>query len=81
MLHFRLSEQEAIQLMRRLLIPVVESVSAEKDLVKELRRMADHLKAQDRHPDQEMSQDQANHIFGKILNMLLGTPWKGLFID
>ncbi|KAM1061153.1 hypothetical protein FF1_025679 [Malus domestica] len=66
MLHFRLSEQEAIQLMRRLLILVVESVSAEKDLVKELRRMADHLKAQDRHPDQEMSQDQANLIFGKL---------------
>ncbi|KAB2612331.1 condensin complex subunit 3-like [Pyrus ussuriensis x Pyrus communis] len=66
MLNFRLSEQEAIQLMRRLLIRVVESVSAEKDLVKELRQMADHLKAQDRHPDQEMSQDQANLIFGKL---------------
>ncbi|KAM1132784.1 hypothetical protein EV1_046761 [Malus domestica] len=66
MLHFRISEQEAIQLMRRLLIRVVESVLAEKDLVKELRRMADHLKAQDRHPDQEMSQDQANLIFGKL---------------
>ncbi|XP_068336957.1 uncharacterized protein [Pyrus communis] len=66
MLHFRLSEQEAIQLMRRLLIRVVESASAEKDLLKELRQMADHLKAQDRYPDQEMSKDQANLIFGKL---------------
>ncbi|CAB4271976.1 unnamed protein product [Prunus armeniaca] len=66
LLHFRLSEQGAIQLMRRLLIRVAESVSAEKDLVKELRRMADHLKALDRQPDQEMSQDQANLIFGRL---------------
>ncbi|XP_021808720.1 condensin complex subunit 3 isoform X2 [Prunus avium] len=66
LLHFRLSEQGAIQLIRRLLIRVAESVSAEKDLFKELRRMADHLKALDRHPDQEMSQDQANLIFGRL---------------
>ncbi|ONI14952.1 hypothetical protein PRUPE_3G017700 [Prunus persica] len=66
LLHFRLSEQGAIQLIRRLLIRVAESVSAEKDLVKELRRMADHLKALDRHPDQEMLQDQANLIFGRL---------------
>ncbi|BFG23930.1 hypothetical protein CerSpe_102040 [Prunus speciosa] len=66
LLHFRLSEQGAIQLIRRLLICVAESVSAEKDLFKELRRMADHLKALDRHPDQEMSQDQANLIFGRL---------------
>ncbi|PQQ01292.1 condensin complex subunit 3 [Prunus yedoensis var. nudiflora] len=66
LLHFRLSEQGAIQLIRRLLIRVAESVSAEKDLVKELRQMADHLKALDRHPDQEMSQDQANLIFGRL---------------
>ncbi|CAL9009395.1 unnamed protein product [Prunus brigantina] len=66
LLHFRLSEQGAIQLMRRLLIRVAESVSAEKDLVKELRRMADHLKALDKHPDQEMLQDQANLILGRL---------------
>nr|XP_011469619.1 PREDICTED: condensin complex subunit 3 isoform X2 [Fragaria vesca subsp. vesca] len=66
LLQFRSSEQEAIQLMRRLLNPVAESVSAEKDLVKELKRMADRLKALDKHPDQEMSQDQANLIFGRL---------------
>lgn len=80
LLHFRLSEQGAVQLMRRLLIRVAESVSAEKDLVKELRRMADHLKALDKHPDQEMLQDQANLIFGKILYLFIRVPWKGFFI-
>ncbi|VVA27763.1 PREDICTED: condensin complex subunit 3 [Prunus dulcis] len=79
LLHFRLSEQGAIQLIRRLLIRVAESVSAEKDLVKELRRMADHLKALDRHPDQEMSQDQANLIFGKILNLFIRVPCGKVF--
>lgn len=67
LLQFRVSEQEAIQLMRRLLVRVAESVLAEKDLVKELRRMADRLKALDKHPDLEISQDQANLIFGKSL--------------
>ncbi|KAL6223593.1 hypothetical protein ACLB2K_006976 [Fragaria x ananassa] len=43
-----------------------ESVLAEKDLVKELKQMADRLKALDKHPDQEMSQDQANLIFGRL---------------
>ncbi|KAL6225844.1 hypothetical protein ACLB2K_004693 [Fragaria x ananassa] len=66
LLQFRSSEQEAIQLMRRLLNPVAESVSAEKDLVKELKRMANRLKALDKHPDQEISQDQANLIFGRL---------------
>lgn len=67
LLHFQLSEQGAIQLMRRLLTCVAESVSTEKDLVKELKRIADHLKTADRHSDQEQLQDQAELIFGKIL--------------
>lgn len=69
LLQFRLSEQGAIQLMRRLLIRVAESILTEKDLLKECRRMADRLKALDKHPDVEMSQDQANLIFGKILTV------------
>lgn len=69
LLQFRLSEQGAIQLMRRLLIRVAESVLTEKDLLKECRQMADRLKALDKHPDVEMSQDQANLIFGKILTV------------
>lgn len=66
LLQFRLSEQGAIQLMRRLLIRVAESVLTEKDLLKECRQMADRLKALDKHPDVEMSQDQANLIFGRL---------------
>ena len=49
------------------------SVLAEKDLVKELERMAEHLKALDREPDQELLQDQANLILGKTFTFL----WKG----
>ncbi|XP_050270046.1 uncharacterized protein LOC126714094 isoform X1 [Quercus robur] len=66
LLHFRLSEQGSIKLMRRLLNHVAESVLAEKDLVKELKGMADRLKALDREPEQELSQDQANLILGRL---------------
>ncbi|XP_050364582.1 uncharacterized protein LOC126783205 [Argentina anserina] len=66
LLQFRSSEQEAIQLMRRLLVRVAESVLAEKDLAKEIKQMADRLTALDKHPDLEMSQDQANLIFGRL---------------
>ncbi|KAL5574585.1 hypothetical protein UlMin_016284 [Ulmus minor] len=66
LLQFRSSEQGAIQLMRRLLNCIAGSVPTDKDLVKELKRMADLLKAADRHPDQELSQDQANLIFGRL---------------
>lgn len=43
---------------------MAESVSMDKDLVKELKRMADNLKAMDGRPDQELSRDQADLIFG-----------------
>ncbi|KAK9272196.1 hypothetical protein L1049_002567 [Liquidambar formosana] len=66
LLHFRLSEQEAIKLMRMLLNRVADSVAAEKELVKELKRMAERLTAVDRHPDQELLQDQANLILGRL---------------
>lgn len=66
LLHFRLSEKEAIKLMKRLVACVAASVSTERDLVKELKRMADHLNAVDRHPDEQLSQDQANLILGKL---------------
>lgn len=65
LLRFRSSEQGAIKLMRRLLSHVAGSVSAEKDLVKELKRIAEHLKSVDADPDQELLQDEANLILGK----------------
>ncbi|CBI38660.3 hypothetical protein VitviT2T_024458 [Vitis vinifera] len=66
LLHFRLSEQGAIKLMRRLLNRVAESAFAEREVVKELKRMAERLKAIDREPDQELSQEQANCILGRL---------------
>ncbi|XP_042970311.1 condensin complex subunit 3 [Carya illinoinensis] len=66
LLRFRSSEQGAIKLMRRLLSHVAGSVSAEKDLVKELKRIAEHLKSVDADPDQELLQDEANLILGRL---------------
>ncbi|KAK6154122.1 hypothetical protein DH2020_013761 [Rehmannia glutinosa] len=56
------SEQGAIKLMRRILNRVMVSVAAEKDLTKELRQMAERLKAIDRHPDETLSPEQTNLI-------------------
>lgn len=67
-LNFRLSEQGAIKLLKRLLNCLSESVLAEKDLTKELKRMSEHLKGLDRHPDQDLSEDEVKFIFGKFLN-------------
>ncbi|XP_058079134.1 uncharacterized protein LOC131227365 [Magnolia sinica] len=66
LLNFRHSEQVAIKCMRGLLGHMVESISADKELVKELKRMAVRLKALDEHPDEVVSQDQANLIFGML---------------
>ncbi|KAL5810121.1 hypothetical protein ACOSQ4_026689 [Xanthoceras sorbifolium] len=77
LLNFQSLEQGAIKLMQRLLYRVSESVSAEKDLVKELKQMAERLKAVDRHPDEELSQDEAKLIFGRLgldFNLELDAP-------
>lgn len=70
LLHFRLSEQGPIKIMRKLLCRMVECVSSEKDLVKELKRMAEHLMTVDRQPDQELLQDDVNLILGNVLFFL-----------
>lgn len=57
--------------MRKLLHHVVECVSSEKDLVKELKHMADRLLTEDSQPDQELLQDEVNLILG---NSLLISP-------
>ncbi|KAK3030600.1 hypothetical protein RJ639_039686 [Escallonia herrerae] len=66
LLQFRPSEQRAVKLMRRLLKRVAESVSAEKELVKELKRMAERLKAVDKDPDQELLPNEAHLILGRL---------------
>lgn len=50
--------------MRRILSRVSVSVAAEKDLTKELRHMAERLKAIDRHPDEELSPEQTTLMLG-----------------
>ncbi|XP_022939041.1 condensin complex subunit 3-like [Cucurbita moschata] len=66
LLHFRPSEQAAVRLMRRLLCYVVEAASADKDLIKDLKRMGEHLTAIDKQPDLEMSQDQTYLILDQL---------------
>ncbi|CAK7338997.1 unnamed protein product [Dovyalis caffra] len=66
LLHFRVSEQGAIKLMRKLLNRVAETVSAERDLVKELKQMAERLKSVDKQPDEELLEDQAKLILGTL---------------
>lgn len=65
MLQIRSSEQEAVKLIRKLLNHVAESVSIDKDVIKELKQMADRLKLLDSQPDEELSQDQINLVLGK----------------
>jgi len=67
LLHFRISEQGPIKFMRKLIYRVVECVSSEKDLVKELKRMSERLRTVDSQPDQELLQDDVNLILGNSL--------------
>lgn len=84
LLHFRASEQLAVKFMRGLLNRMLESVRADKELVKELTRMSAQLEALDEQPDHTLSQDEADLISGKLeveeplgvdsLSMELQTP-------
>lgn len=71
MLHFRVTEQGPIKLMRCLLNRVVESVSSERELAKELKRVAERLQTADKHQKQDLHPDQANLILGKALSLIL----------
>lgn len=64
MLRFRISEQGPIKFMRMLLSRVVENALSEKDLVKELNRMAERLMSLDKQPEEELPQDDVNLILG-----------------
>ncbi|KAL6537705.1 hypothetical protein OROHE_012332 [Orobanche hederae] len=65
-LQFRVSEQGVVKLMRRILNRVIVSVAAEKDIMKELRRMAERLAAIDRNPDERLSPEQTTSILEKL---------------
>nr|XP_043633385.1 condensin complex subunit 3 [Erigeron canadensis] len=66
LLCFRQTEQEAIKLMRRILNRVSEAVSAEKELVKEIKQMANRLKTSDSSPDEPLPSDQAKLLLEKL---------------
>ncbi|CAN1122958.1 hypothetical protein LINPERHAP2_LOCUS1596 [Linum perenne] len=66
LIQFRVSEQDTIKLMRRLLNQLTEYVPLEKDVMKELKLMAERLSSLDSQPEEELPQDQANLIFGKL---------------
>ncbi|KAK4411778.1 Condensin complex subunit [Sesamum angolense] len=70
LLEFRVSEQGAIKLMRRILNRVISSVATEKELTKELWRMAERLQAIDRHPDEKLSTEQTDLILGCFMPSL-----------
>ncbi|KAB5560881.1 hypothetical protein DKX38_005838 [Salix brachista] len=77
LLHFRVSEQGVIKLMRKVLNRVAETVSTEKDLVKELKQMAERLKSVDKQPEEELLEDQAKLIMGKLgvnINLDVDSP-------
>ncbi|EPS67472.1 hypothetical protein M569_07302 [Genlisea aurea] len=66
LLEFRVSEQNAVKLLRRILNPVHLTVAADRDVAKELRRMAERLRAVDRTPDEMLSVDQCRIILGNV---------------
>lgn len=66
LVRFRGLEQVAVKLMRKLLNRVVESVSSDKETVKEVKQMVDHLKSLDKTPDEPLPVDQANLLLEKL---------------
>ncbi|ESQ47322.1 hypothetical protein EUTSA_v10027679mg [Eutrema salsugineum] len=73
LLHLKPSEQNVIKLMRKLLTRVAESVCSEKDLLKEVKLVLEHLKSLDACPSEDLSQDEANSIF-ETLGVMPQTP-------
>ncbi|KAI3798641.1 hypothetical protein L1987_33919 [Smallanthus sonchifolius] len=66
LLRFKQTEQVAVKLMRRLMNHVAEAVSADKDILKEVKQMSEHLKASDTSPDEPLQPEQANLLIEKL---------------
>ncbi|KAK9062182.1 hypothetical protein SSX86_019368 [Deinandra increscens subsp. villosa] len=66
LLRFKQTEQVAVKLMRRLMNRVAEGVSADKDVLKEVKQMSEHLKASDTSPDEPLQPEQANLLLEKL---------------
>ncbi|XP_042468647.1 condensin complex subunit 3-like [Zingiber officinale] len=69
-IQFRASEQHSIKCMRNLLNTMSYLVTGDKDIIKEFNLMATRLRSLDKHPDEEISEDQLATIFRK-----LGLEW------
>nr|BAE98725.1 chromosome condensation protein -like [Arabidopsis thaliana] len=63
LLHLKPSEQNVTKLLKKLLSLLADSVRSEKDLLKEVKPVLQHLKSLDACPSEELTQDQANSIF------------------
>ena len=67
LLNLKSSEQNVMKLMKNLLSRVADSVCSEKDLLKEVKLVLEHLKSLDDNPSEELSQDEAKSIFGSLI--------------
>ncbi|KAG7543651.1 Armadillo-type fold [Arabidopsis thaliana x Arabidopsis arenosa] len=63
LLHLKPSDQNVIKLLKKLLSLLADSVCSEKELLKEVKPVLEHLKSLDACPSEELTQDQANPIF------------------
>jgi condensin complex subunit 3 len=66
LLDFRSSEQEAIKCMRKLLNHMAESISGDKQVVKDLEGMMARMKAIDAHPNEGLPDEQIKLILGNL---------------
>ncbi|KAG7548302.1 Armadillo-type fold [Arabidopsis suecica] len=62
LLHLKPSDQNVTKLLKKLLSLLADSVCSEKELLKEVKPVLDHLKPLDACPSEELTQDQANSI-------------------
>lgn len=67
LLNLKSSEQNVIRLIKIFLSRVADSAYSEKDLLKEVKLVLEHLKSLDDNPSEELSQDEAKSIFGTLI--------------
>ncbi|CAN6478174.1 unnamed protein product [Victoria cruziana] len=65
-LRFCPSQKDALKLMRLLLNHMVGYITSDNQILKDLKSMASHLKAQDEDPDTLLSNDQIKFLLGKL---------------
>ncbi|EFH44787.1 EMB2656 [Arabidopsis lyrata subsp. lyrata] len=63
LLHLKPSDRNVTKLLKKLLSLLADSVCSEKELLKEVKPVLQHLKSLDACPNEDLTQDQANSIF------------------